>query len=80
MTDDKTVLTRQQFRDRLAKAHSPEELDQLRVEFLGKKGAVSSLMGMLRSVLPENKKAFGQSVNDLKQEIEDQLKKLGLMK
>ena len=72
--DDKTLETRQEFRERLAKAQSAEELESLRVEFLGKKGAVQSLMGALKSVLPEQKKAFGQRVNELKRDIEDGLK------
>ncbi|MCR5781361.1 MAG: phenylalanine--tRNA ligase subunit alpha [Clostridia bacterium] len=71
--DDKTLQTRQEFRERLAKARSAEELENIRIEYLGKKGAVQSLMGMLKNVQAEQKKAFGARVNELKKDIEDNL-------
>ncbi len=71
--DDKTSLLRQNFNELINKVKSSDEIEQLRVEFLGKKGYVSSLMGQLKTVPNDKKKAFGQSVNELKQEIEKQL-------
>ncbi|MCD7774952.1 MAG: phenylalanine--tRNA ligase subunit alpha [Clostridiales bacterium] len=72
--DDKTSSLRQSFGELIEKVKSSDEIEQLRVEFLGKKGHVSALMSQLKTVPNEQKKAFGQSVNQLKQEIEGQLK------
>lgn len=71
--DDKTSSLRESFKGLIEKVKSSEEIEQLRVEFLGKKGHVSALMGQLKSIPNEEKKAFGQAVNVLKQEIEKQL-------
>ncbi len=69
--DDKTLQTKQEFSEKLAQARSVDDLETLRIEYLGKKGTVQSLMGMLKSVMPEQKKAFGAKVNELKKEIEE---------
>ncbi len=71
--DDKTLQTRQEFSEKLAQARSVDDLENLRIEYLGKKGAVQGLMGLLKSVQAEHKKAFGAKVNELKKDIEDNL-------
>ena len=48
-------------------------LNTWRLEFLGKKGVVQGLMKKLREIPNEEKRAFGQGVNDLKQELTDKL-------
>lgn len=67
---DKTTAIREQFDAAIASAASSEAVEQLRVEYLGKKGHVAALMSELKSIPNEEKKAFGQAVNVLKQEIE----------
>ena len=52
------------FSEAIALAASPESLESLRVEYLGKKGHVAELMKGLRDV--EDKKAAGQLINELK--------------
>ncbi|MDD3187661.1 MAG: phenylalanine--tRNA ligase subunit alpha [Bacilli bacterium] len=49
--------------------NSLKELNDLRVEYLGKKGPVSSLLSQMGSLSIEDKKEFGKLVNDLKNEI-----------
>lgn len=44
-------------------------LDSVRVSALGKKGRISGLMQQLGKMAPDERKAFGQSVNALKTEI-----------
>ncbi len=56
------------FRDSLGAAASLEALEALRVEYLGKKGHVATLMQELR--FAEDKKAAGQLINSFKNEIE----------
>ncbi len=70
---DKTSSLRETFKELIGRVNSSEEIEKLRVEFLGKKGHIASLMSQLKTVPNEEKKAFGQSVNELKQKIEQQL-------
>ncbi len=58
------------FEEKIAQTASSEKIEELRVEFLGKKGYVSSLMGELKNVPNESKKEFGRVVNVLKTELE----------
>lgn len=68
-----TDKIRKQFEEKLENSMSVDDLETLRVEFLGKKGLVAGLMSNLRNILPEQKKSFGQNVNDLKKEVEQRL-------
>ena len=66
----KAKQLKEQFSEKVAAATIPAELEQLRIEFLGKKGPISSLMGELRNIPNEQKKEAGQIINDVKQFIE----------
>lgn len=59
------------FADRLQKVADAQELETLRVEFLGKKGSVTGLLKDMKDLSNEEKKSFGQLVNTLKNEITD---------
>ena len=59
------------FGEALGKATSEEELEALRIGYLGKKGAVSSLMQSLRDVA--DKRAAGQLINSFKVMVEEKL-------
>ena len=48
------------------KAKTEQEVEELRVRYLGKKGEVTKLFDDFRNVLPEQKKEFGQVLNKLK--------------
>lgn len=48
-------------------------LDELRIEYLSKKGTIQGLMSEMRNLSAEDKPAFGQKVNDLKNAISDAL-------
>ena len=60
---------RESFRDALGRANSAEELEELRIAYLGKKGYIAELMKGLRDVA--DKKAAGQLINSLKVEVEE---------
>jgi len=57
----------------LAGAADLSALEQVRVAALGKKGRISELMARLGSMAPEGRKAFGQTVNELKGRVSDAL-------
>lgn len=46
---------------------SAKALEEYRIKFLGTKGLVKALMGEMKNVANEQKKAFGQSMNEFKQ-------------
>ncbi len=48
-------------------------LDRVRVAFLGKKGVVTELMKKMAELTPAERPAYGQTVNDLKSAIQEQL-------
>ena len=52
-------------------AATPAALDQVRVQYLGKSGELTSQMKSLGSLPPEERKAFGQSVNAAKAKLEE---------
>ncbi len=62
------------------KAQKEQEIEELRVRLLGKKGSVTQLFDEFRTVLPEQKREFGQVLNKLKvaatQKIEELRKSL----
>jgi phenylalanyl-tRNA synthetase alpha chain len=49
-----------------ATAHTPEDVEQFRSRFLGTKGIVKALMGEMKLIPPDQKKAFGQIMNAFK--------------
>ncbi len=64
---------KEQFLEKVNSASSSNELEQLRIEFLGKKGPITSLMSELRNIPNEQKKEAGQIINEVKQFIEKTL-------
>jgi len=66
------------FTSRLATIASMEDLEQLRIEFLGRNGQVSSLMDMLKQLPLEGKKECGPLLNQLKTTLQQQLDARGL--
>jgi phenylalanyl-tRNA synthetase alpha chain len=47
------------------------QLDELRVRYLGKKGEVTALLKSLGSMEPEQRKSFGQSLNAVRDELNE---------
>lgn len=52
---------------------SKDELEQYRLRFLGKKGVLTDLFAKMKTVSPEERKAYGQLVNELKVAAEEKL-------
>ena len=61
---------RSEFDTHIDAVSSSDQLKQIRIDFLGKKGRVSQLMKELRHVAKEEKPAVGKQINDLKVHIE----------
>ncbi|MDE6035041.1 MAG: phenylalanine--tRNA ligase subunit alpha [Ruminococcus sp.] len=72
---------RQAFTEKLKKAVNTQALEEIRIEYLGKKGSVTGLMKTMKELSGEEKKTFGQQVNVLKNEITKAIsEKLGQIK
>ena len=56
------------------------ELDKIRVAYLGKKGSITALLKGMKDLSPDEKKAFGSEVNQLKamasEKIEQKIEEL----
>src|SRR5690606_6427674 len=61
---------KEQFSKELNAVNSKDELEKIRVAFLGKKGLVTEELKNLRNLSADEKKTAGMQVNKLKQEIE----------
>ena len=58
------------------KVDSPEGLEALRIKYLSKKGAISSLMNDFRNVAADQKREIGQSLNELKELAQNKINEL----
>ena len=54
----------------LREAQSLDKLNDVRVAFLGKKGELTAVLKSMKDIAPEDRPAFGQMVNDTRNEIE----------
>lgn len=53
----------------IQKAETLQEIDEIRVKYLGKKGEFTEISKSMRDLSPEERPAFGQMVNDVKSVI-----------
>ncbi|MBO5185599.1 MAG: phenylalanine--tRNA ligase subunit alpha [Prevotella sp.] len=54
-------------------ANNAEEIESLRLKYLGKKGEITALMADFRNVPAEQKKAVGMKINELKQTAQERI-------
>ena len=54
----------------IEKTASENEIEELRVKYLGKKGELTALLKQMGSLSPEERPAMGQLVNEAKQRLE----------
>jgi len=64
---------RAQFETELAAAHDSESIEKIRIAYLGKKGSVTELLKGMKDLSVEEKKEFGQTINVLKREVDEQI-------
>ncbi|MBL0341031.1 MAG: phenylalanine--tRNA ligase subunit alpha [Bacteroidetes bacterium] len=55
-------------------ADTAEQLEEFRLRFLSKKGHLAAIFAEMKQVLPEDRKSFGQKVNELKNKAEEKIK------
>ncbi len=69
MKDIKTI--KEEIIVQLNSANSLEDLEDLRVKLLGRKGIIAGLMQRMRDLDKEERPKFGAEVNEVKQEVEE---------
>ena len=52
--------------EKMKNVSSLQELNELKVEFLGKKGLITEVNSMIRDIPNEEKKEFGMKVNEVR--------------
>ena len=67
----KTMM--QEASEKLEAAASLEDLEALRVRFLGKKGELTDILRSMKDLAPEDRKTLGQLANDARAELEEKL-------
>lgn len=61
------------FEEKVKNVSKPDELENLRLEYVGKKGLVTNLMQDFRNIPNELKKEVGMLINKLKNKVEDSI-------
>lgn len=61
------------FNSQFFSVKNEQQLDEIRIKFLGKKGLVTELFLQLKDVAAEEKKSFGASINKLRDQITAQI-------
>ena len=72
---EKWEVIRQQGLELLEKVSSIEDIEKLRIEFLGKKGEIQALMMQMKDLDPSERPIFGKEVNALKTYFEEEIAK-----
>lgn len=67
MTNLETLLA--EFNSQISAISNVQQLEEIRVNFLGKKGFVTELFSQLKSLSPEEKKSFGARINQVRDEV-----------
>lgn len=75
--DELIEQLKKRFEDDLAKADSTAALDDLKMRYLGKRGAVQELMVQLKTASAEERPLFGKQINDLKYAVKAKIEHNG---
>ncbi len=57
------------FNSQISQVKTKEWLEEIRIQFLGKKGAVTEIFSQLKNLSADEKKSFGAAVNELRNQI-----------
>ncbi len=68
--------TEKEYDEDSSKIENLNELENLRLKYLGKKGIITDIMAKFREVPQEQKREFGQKVNALKNKIEASIEEI----
>ena len=75
MENNKIELVQQEALLAVNDAKDLDTLQQVRIQYLGKKGSIQSLMSLMKTLSKEEKPAFGQMVNVCKKTVSEAIEK-----
>ena len=58
----------------LGNARTPEQLEEARIKYIGRKGLLTEMFKSIKDVSPEEKPYVGKKINELKRAVEDKVK------
>ena len=64
--DEKILKLKEEIEKKLSSASEPDDIEKVRVSYLGKKGSITALLKGMKDLAADQKKAFGADVNKLK--------------
>lgn len=67
--EEKIASIKKELEEKLKKIGDLKSLNELRVEYLGKKGPIATLSNIMPTLSSDEKKEFGKLLNDLKKEV-----------
>ena len=67
------IELRKKLQDEVGRAKNLDEMEMLRVQYLGKKGHITLLMRSINQLPPEKRPAFGRQLHALKKDAEERL-------
>ena len=66
---EKINILKTEIKEKIKEIKTSKELNELRIEYLSKKGPITELMNHMKELSNEEKKEFGKLVNELKNEV-----------
>ena len=66
---EKVEQLKKEVLKKIEETNNLKEINEIKVEYLGKKGPVNELSSHIKELNQEEKKEFGKLLNDLKQEL-----------
>lgn len=73
MEINKIETLKENFEEEIKNIISMNELNDLKIKYLGKKGEISLLTNLMKELTLEEKKSFGQVLNNLKEEVNNKI-------
>ncbi|MDP8239276.1 MAG: phenylalanine--tRNA ligase subunit alpha [Candidatus Hatepunaea meridiana] len=67
---------KEKFKTEASDIRDLKALEQLRVDYLGRKGIISTQFDRMREIPPEERRAFGKTLNEIKNIVSNQLDEL----
>ncbi len=72
---DESGQTSQQFKNDLSDIHTLNQLEEIKIKYLGRNGVINALLKKLQDLPAKDKKSEGEMINRIKREVESELGK-----
>lgn len=72
--DDKLQQLEEEINESLNNAQTPEQLEEVRIKYIGRKGVLTNILKTLKDLPSEERPRVGQKINILKRTIEEGIK------